>query len=107
MSLQPWQRANILAAANYLRDLNVAGTATERSEAIYQGLLETLDPSRRVARVQREMASATKAAAESGQERRRGSERRRSDRRQANMARPSEDRRTGRDRRTRAERRSR
>ena len=108
MSLQPWQRANILAAANYLRDLKASGTATDRSEAIYQGLLETLDPARRVARLQREMASATQAAATTGQERRRGIDRRReSDRRKANLGRPQGERRTARDRRTGADRRSR
>lgn len=100
MSLQPWQRANILAAANYLRDLSVSGTSSERSEAIYQGLLETLDPARRVARLQREMASATRAAATIGHERRRGSDRRRKDRRKANLERPLGERRAEKDRRT-------
>jgi len=105
MSLQPWQRANILAAANYLRELNASGPASARIEAIHQGLLEVLDPARRVARLQREMAKAAKAAATTGQERRAGRDRRQNDRRQVNLGSAQGERRTGKERRSGTERR--
>jgi hypothetical protein len=107
MSLQPWQRANILAAANYVREVNAAGSGDTRTAAIHQGLLEVLDPARRVARLQREMAAAAKAAAGADQERRGGRERRHSDRRGGNIGRPAGDRRASRERRAGRDRRSR
>ena len=106
MTLHPWQRANILAAANYLKDLGASSRGTTRGEAIYQGLLEVLDPARHVARLQREMASAAKAAANMGQDRRAGKDRRRrSDRRVVNLGWPKGERRTGTDRRSGSDRR--
>jgi hypothetical protein len=105
MSLQPWQRANILAAANYLRELHASDPPGARTEAIQQGLLEVLDPARRVARLQREMATAAKAAATVGQERRDARERRQKDRRQANLGPPQGERRAGKERRSGADRR--
>jgi hypothetical protein len=105
MSLQPWQRANILAAANYLRELG-ATKSGGRPEVIHQGLLEVLDPARRVTRLQREMASAAKAAA-SMHERRAGRDRRHNDRRKTDLGRADGDRRNDRDRRAGADRRSR
>jgi len=106
MSLQPWQRANILAAANYLRELKTAGSGNVRTDVLQQGLLEVLDPARRIARLQREMAAAAKAAAIGGQERRAGRERRRIDRRKVSLGRAEGDRRqAGRDRRRGADRR--
>jgi hypothetical protein len=106
MSLQPWQRANILAAANYLRELGAA-TSGGRPEVIHQGLLEVLDPARRVTRLQREMALAAKAAATMGQERRAGRDRRQSDRRKTNLGRAAGERRAGFDRRSGTDRRGR
>ena len=106
MSLQPWQRVNILAAANYFRELSSSGVTNGRSDAIHQGLLEILDPARRVMRLQREMAAAAKAAAHN-QERRAGQDRRRSDRRKMNLGRPEGNRRKGQDRRAGADRRGR
>ncbi|HEY7447697.1 MAG TPA: hypothetical protein VH702_06085 [Vicinamibacterales bacterium] len=106
MSLQPWQRANILAAANYLRELG-AVTSGGRPEVIHQGLLEVLDPARRVTRLQREMANAAKAAATMGQERRAGRDRRLGDRRKRNVGRAAGERRTGSERRAGADRRDR
>jgi hypothetical protein len=106
MSLQPWQRANILAAANYLRELG-ASSSGGRPAVIHLGLLEVLDPARRVTRIQREMASAAKAAANMGQERRAGRDRRHNDRRKVNLGRADGDRRTGGDRRAGADRRDR
>ena len=58
----PWQRANIQAAASYLRERISKGDDDRRTKAIYEGLLEVLDPTRRATRVQREMAAAAKAA---------------------------------------------
>ena len=55
-----WQRANVQAAANYLRERIAAGAPGSedvRSKAIYEGLLDVLDPARRTARVQRESAA--------------------------------------------------
>jgi hypothetical protein len=105
MSLQPWQRANILAAANYLRELG-ARASGGRPELIHQGLLEVLDPARRVTRLQREMATAAKAAATMGQERRMR-DRRLSDRRKSNLGRAAGNRRAGSERRSGTDRRDR
>jgi hypothetical protein len=108
MSLQPWQRANILAAANYLRELGAA-TSGGRPEVIHQGLLEVLDPARRITRLQREMAIAAKAAATMGQERRAGRNRRQNDhdRRKRNLGHAFGERRAGFDRRSGTDRRGR
>ena len=57
-----WQRTNIQAAAAYLRERIVAGAADARTNAVYEGLLEVLDPTRRATRVQRENAEAARAA---------------------------------------------
>jgi hypothetical protein len=102
-----WQRANVQAAATYLRERIAAGADDARTRAIYEGLLEVLDPTRRALRVQREAAGAAKAAVSVNPERdRRGSERRRGhDRRKVNLGSPTgverrrNDRRTGGDRR--------
>ncbi len=78
-----WQRANILAAANYLKDQIAAGADDQRINAVYQGLLEVLEPARRTMRLQREMAESARAAMKvrhkehrSGRERRSGVDRR-------------------------------
>lgn len=105
MALHPWQRTNILAAVNYLQHLSASGAGTPRSEALHQGLLEVLEPARRVTRLQREMAAAAKAAATTGHDRRGGNERRRTDRRKTNLAPPNGERRSGKDRRSGTERR--
>jgi hypothetical protein len=106
MSLQPWQRANILAAANYLRELGAAPSGGRRPDVIHQGLLEVLDPARRVTRLQREMASAAKAAANMGQERRMR-DRRQGDRRKRNLGRAAGERRDRAERRSGTDRRDR
>lgn len=126
-TLGGWQRANIVAAANYLREKIAAGANDPRTRAVYEGLLEVLEPTRRLARQQREMAEATKAAAvqkatakpvgdrRAGLERRAARDRRASaDRRKQNLGPPggierravrdrraAQARRTGRDRRAR------
>ncbi len=109
-----WQRANIQAAASYLREAISRGGADGRAQAVYDGLLEVLDPGRRTARLQREAAHgrrdvATTEASVNRSERRTGRERRSvGDRRHRNAGPPAGierrkggDRRSGRDRRAR------
>ena len=106
-----WQQANIQAAAAYLRERISAGATDARTRAVYEGLLDVLDPPRRASRMQREAAQAAKAAVTVQAERdRRAAVERRShrDRRLANLGPPhgterrrTPDRRTGRDRRNR------
>ena len=105
-----WQRANIQAAASYLRERISGGATDPKTKAVYEGLLEVLDPTRRATRLQREAASAAKAAAtvKPARDRRSSiSERRRlTERRRVNVGSPTgverrsgADRRSGRDRR--------
>ena len=61
MTLTPWQRTNLLAAFNYLKDLARA-SKDARSGQLAQGLYEVLDPTRRTIRLQREAAQAATAA---------------------------------------------
>jgi hypothetical protein len=107
-----WQRANIQAAVTYLRD-HMKGEADPRVKAIYEGLIEVLEPARRTVRLQREATEAAKASVPVAvtRERRQRIERRgsRSDRRLVNLGPPggierraSGDRREGRDRRGRS-----
>jgi hypothetical protein len=87
-----WQSANVQAAAGYLRERIAAGDSSPRTKAIYEGLLEVLDPTRRATRMQREMAAATKvaaAAAVKAERERRAAERRRLDRRRMNLGSPT------------------
>jgi hypothetical protein len=99
MILTPWQRTNILAALNYLKDQARAGK-DQRAEALSQGLHEVLEPARRTLRMQREAAQAATAAGASGRERRTGRDRRFvSDRRQKDILVGGTDRRGGKDRR--------
>ena len=39
-----WQQTDIQAAAAYLRERIAAGATDPRTEAIYEGLLDVLDP---------------------------------------------------------------
>ena len=106
-----WQQANIQAAAAYVRERIAAGATDPRTKAVYEGLLDVLDPPRRATRMQRESAQAVKAAVTVQAERdRRSATERRShrDRRLVNLGSPqgmerrrSSDRRSGRDRRHR------
>src|ERR1700731_3053703 len=61
--MHPWQRATIQSAASYLRERIAQGATDARTKALYEGLLEVLDPARRSVRLQRELADAAKAAA--------------------------------------------
>jgi hypothetical protein len=102
--LTGWQRAHVLAAAQYVRDLLLKTPTDAKGRAVYEGLLEVLEPTRRVARQQREMAEAAKAAVRI-RELRSGRERRASERRTVNLGAPGSgerrrsQRRSGRDRR--------
>jgi hypothetical protein len=102
--LTGWQRANVLAAAQYVRELLLKTPTDLKGRAVYDGLLEVLEPTRRLARQQREMAEAAKAAVRI-REQRSGRERRAAERRKVNLGAPRGDerrrgeRRSGRDRR--------
>jgi hypothetical protein len=102
--LTGWQRANVLAAAQHLRELLLKTPTDLKGRAVYEGLLEVLEPTRRVARQQREMAEAAKAAVRV-REQRSGRDRRLTDRRKVTLGPPSggerrrAERRSGRDRR--------
>ena len=102
-----WQRANMLAAAQYLADVVSRFPDDVKAQAVYQGLLEVLEPARRAIRQQREL-SETVLSAVTVREKRTGRERRGTDRRRVNLGpqvasveRRKAERRIGRDRRTR------
>jgi hypothetical protein len=103
-----WQRANIMAAANYLRDQITRTPDDARLKSLYEGLLEVLDPSRRAVRVQRELAALTVATTPVKTERRRR-DRRDAQRRIANLGPPPgmAERRSGIERRAGKDRRHR
>jgi hypothetical protein len=105
MTLTPWQRASILAASNYLKEIGRLGQ-NPQAQALSEGLLEVLEPSKRTIRIQREAARAATAGASSGRERRTRERRLSSERRKASAAAyTGPERRTGRQRRS-AERRT-
>jgi len=101
-----WQRANVLAAAQYLRDIVSRSPGDVKAQAVYQGLLEVLEPARRTLRQQRELSEAARSSV-TMREKRTGMERRRSDRRRVNLGSPTgterrkTERRAGQDRRNR------
>ena len=107
---QGWQRTNIQAAAAYLRERIATGNTDAKTRAIYEGLLEVLDPVRRTTRLQREAADSAKRAVtiQANRERRARMERRAPrDRRVMHIGPPGGvERRTG-HRRTGQERRNR
>lgn len=99
---QVWQKANIMAAAAYLREILSREPDNARVKSLYEGLLDVVEPTRRLVRQQRELATVTSAS----QERRRAERRTGRDRRERDIGVPSpmerrsgHDRRTGRDRR--------
>jgi hypothetical protein len=107
----PWQRATIQAAAGYMRERISKGADDAKTKAIYEGLLDVLDPPRRATRLQREMAVAARAAVivKAASERRAAAERRRrEDRRKLDLGSPTgAERRAGIDRRGSLDRRNR
>lgn len=103
-----WQRANVLAAAQYLADVLSRSPDDVKAQGVYQGLLEVLEPARRAIRQHRELSESV-LSAETVREKRAGRERRGTDRRRVNLGpqvasveRRKAERRVGRDRRTRA-----
>jgi hypothetical protein len=108
-ALQAWQRANVVAAANCLREQIARTPDDPKLRAAYEGLLDLLDPSRLLARKQRQMADAARQAASAVKNERRTNERRvHAERRTANLGPPapgierrSTERRTKSDRRRR------
>lgn len=109
-AITSWQRANVQAAAIYLREQIGLGATDPRTRSIYEGLLEVLDPTRRATRVQRELHGSAKAAVTvpTGRERRSVAiERRRKDRRVVNLGPTGVERRAGVDRRNVRDRRRR
>ena len=55
---QVWQRAAVTAAASFLREHLAKQPDDLRVKALYEGLLEVLEPNRRVLRLQRELSDA-------------------------------------------------
>jgi hypothetical protein len=100
-ALQGWQRTNVIAAANCLREHISRVPDDPKLRNAYEGLLDLLDPSRLLARKQREQAEAARHAATAIKAERRAAERRAADRRKGNLGAPK-----GEERR-RAERRAR
>ena len=105
-ALQGWQRTNVVAAANCLREQIARAPDDPKLRAAYEGLLDLLDPSRLLARKQREQAQAARQAASAVKAERRRLERRAADRRKMNLGPPDSlpERRKG-DRRTVTDRR--
>ena len=108
-ALQGWQRTNVVAAANCLREQIARTPDDPKLRAAYEGLLDLLDPSRLLARKQRQMADAARQAASALRNERRTNERRTgAERRRANLGPPppgverrKSERRSGGDRRRR------
>jgi hypothetical protein len=99
-----WQRANIMAAANYFREAVARSPEDLQMKALYEGLLEVLDPSRRTQRHQREAIGTTMPTLA----RRDGDRRSGRDRRHIDVGPPDGiERRDGRDRRVMRSRRTR
>jgi hypothetical protein len=99
---QIWQRANVTAAAAYLREVLAGDPGNTRVKVLYEGLLDVMEPTRRARRHQRELAVVEAIARE-----RRGTERRGGcERRHTRMELPAElERRSGTDRRLGKDRR--
>jgi hypothetical protein len=49
-SLTGWQRTHVLAAAEYIREILFRTPGDTKARAVYDGLLDLLEPSRRAAR---------------------------------------------------------
>lgn len=104
-----WQRSSIEAAASYLRELIEAGANDYRTQSVYEGLLDVLEPTRHATRIQRAASADASALIMQARERRARIDRRgHSDRRLVNFGpaaggerRMLQDRRNGTDRRNR------
>ena len=103
-----WERSAIEAAAAYLREMIEAGANDPRTQSVYDGLLDVLDPTRHATRIQRAAAADAAAAIMHGMRDRRSRVERRghTERRLINLGPGAAgERRTGHDRRGGAERR--
>ena len=99
---QVWQRANITAAAAYLREVLAREPDNIRVKVLHDGLLDVIDPTRRVLRQQRELATIAGMAKQ-----RRAAERRAArERREVNQGPPGSERRAGKERRSGRDRRT-
>src|ERR671912_294462 len=95
-ALQGWQRTNVVAAANCLREQIQRAPDDQKLRGAYEGLLDLLDPSRLLARKQREQADAARQAATAIRNEPRSGERRAAERRKASLGPPrGEERRQG------------
>ena len=106
-----WQRSSIEAAASYLRELIEAGANDYRTQSVYEGLLDVLEPTRHATRIQRAAAADATAIIMQARDRERRARidrRGHSDRRLVNFG-PAAggERRAGLDRRDGADRRNR
>jgi len=106
-----WQRSSIEAAASFLRELIDAGANDYRTQSVYEGLLDVLEPTRHATRIQRAAAADASIAvmqAVARERRDRLDRRGHSDRRLVNFGpAASGERRTGLDRRDGTDRRNR
>jgi len=75
-SHQVWQRANIAAATAYLREVLARDPDDARVKAIYEGLLDVVEPTRRNERQQRAAGAPHGLERRSGGNRRSGKDRR-------------------------------
>src|SRR5258705_4294933 len=78
-----WQRANVLAAAQYMGNVVSRSPGDSKALVVHQGLLEVLEPVRRTIRQQRELSETVRSAV-TVREKRAGRERRSADRRRVN-----------------------
>jgi len=104
-----WERSAIEAAAAYLREMIEAGATDVRTQSIYEGLLDVLDPTRHASRLTRAASADAAAAIMHGLRDRRAKMDRRghTDRRLINLGPPATgERRTGHDRRAGVDRRT-
>jgi hypothetical protein len=103
-ALTGWQRLHVLLAAQYLREIASTSPGDARARSAYEGLLEVLEPTRRVVREHREGRRGS-AVQSSMWEQRTGRDRRIADRRTSDRPWPtaaerrSAQRRSGQDRR--------
>jgi hypothetical protein len=77
--LTGWQRAHVLSAAQYVRELLQKAPEDAKARSVYDALLEVLEPTRRLARQHRERALGSVGSMweqRSGRDRRAGGERR-------------------------------
>lgn len=82
-----WERASIEAAAAYLREMIEAGATDVRTQSVYEGLLDVLDPTRHASRIQKAVSADAVAAVMHGLRERRARVERRghADRRLINL----------------------